>query len=279
MSQRSHKASFLYRLIHPRKVKEETFLRLADEARDIREWVNAEAHYSSYLELRPDNNAIHIQHGHALKELGRLDEAEAAYNRAMKIEPADPDLHLQLGHLMKIQGQFDRAIEYYRQALKLAPDLHDAKVELDTMGAPASPRSLDDEVHSVQRQLDEWTRAIVRLETAVRATTDRCNDLENKFSQLTAHLNDLRRDLRQDIGNLVVEYAATLKPPEVYDDVIRERFSAVQQSVDEVRIALIKGLSTTRAELVRALEQSSLPARQKRANKTVRSVQSKFGNS
>ena len=76
-------------------------LKQADTARDLREWNNAAACYKVYLRYRPNDFAIWVQLGHALKESGHLEEALGAYNRAFSLDSNDTDLLLHLGHLHK----------------------------------------------------------------------------------------------------------------------------------------------------------------------------------
>lgn len=99
----------------------------ADAARDAGQWALAARHYRAVLERRPDDAAIWVQYGHALKEAGnrkdpaRLAEAEAAYRRALALQPGTADTHLQLGHVLKLQGKTEEAEAAYLRAFVFDP--------------------------------------------------------------------------------------------------------------------------------------------------------------
>jgi tetratricopeptide (TPR) repeat protein len=57
-----------------------------------------------------------VNHGHALKGQGHLDEAEALYRRAMILKPEDADLTVQMGQVYKLRGQFSLARRAFRKA-------------------------------------------------------------------------------------------------------------------------------------------------------------------
>ncbi|MGD9714216.1 MAG: tetratricopeptide repeat protein, partial [Thermomicrobiales bacterium] len=101
-----------------------------DIARDQRDWQTAASHYSSYLELKPEDAAIWVQLGHCRKEGGNRDGAERAYLRALSIEPNNPDTHVQMGHIEKMNGRPDQALAWYRKAILIdpgfAPAIHEA---------------------------------------------------------------------------------------------------------------------------------------------------------
>ena len=63
----------------------------ADAARDGGQWPEAARLYGDYLALWPEKAAIHVQHGHALKEAGQGDLALAAYRMAVGLMPNDVD--------------------------------------------------------------------------------------------------------------------------------------------------------------------------------------------
>ncbi|MDP3403897.1 MAG: hypothetical protein Q8S03_04340 [Brevundimonas sp.] len=107
----------------------------ADQARDRGDWTSAAALYAESLAILEDNAPIHIQHGHALKEAGRLDEAAAAYRQAARWAPEDPDPPVQLGHLLKRMGDQAGANAAFRKALHLDPTATGPRDELIDAGA------------------------------------------------------------------------------------------------------------------------------------------------
>src|SRR5579872_4536373 len=78
-------------------------IRLADDARNRKDWQTAARYYADVL--AKDRALVHIgiQQGHALKELGDYDGAALAYSAALQHLGHDDDLHLQIGHLEKLK--------------------------------------------------------------------------------------------------------------------------------------------------------------------------------
>jgi tetratricopeptide (TPR) repeat protein len=109
-------------------------MRRADWARDAREWRTAAQYYREALDQKPDNASIWVQYGHALKEMGHLQEAEEAYRASLELVGDLSDTHLQLGHLLKLQDRKIEAGFCYLRALTLDPALEDAFSELRHLG-------------------------------------------------------------------------------------------------------------------------------------------------
>lgn len=93
----------------------------ADRARDQRDWTTAAALYAEGLSVLQDHWAIHVQHGHALKESGRLAEATCAYRTAASLVPTDADICLHLADVLNRQGRTPEAIEVWLEALRRDP--------------------------------------------------------------------------------------------------------------------------------------------------------------
>jgi hypothetical protein len=100
---------------------------LADRARDAREWKEAARRYREALDRAPDDAAIWVQYGHALKEFGelrdpdQLAQAEVAYRKALSLDPGAADTYLQLGHALKLQGKTEEAQSAYLRTFALDP--------------------------------------------------------------------------------------------------------------------------------------------------------------
>lgn len=92
-----------------------------DAARDGKRWAAAAAAYREYVLLRPHDDGIWVQLGHALKESGYIDQANTAYEHALSIDPAKADTHLQLGHVRKLMGRLHEAAAAYKRAAELDP--------------------------------------------------------------------------------------------------------------------------------------------------------------
>jgi glycosyltransferase involved in cell wall biosynthesis len=96
-------------------------LAAADARRDAGDWAGAAALYAAYLELRPQDWPIWIQHGHCVKEAGDPAGALGCYRRAEAGLPDDPDLQLQIGHALKLAGDLAAARAAYARSLELDP--------------------------------------------------------------------------------------------------------------------------------------------------------------
>jgi len=106
---------------------------LADQARALGDWAAAAGHYATALRRNPNQGPIWIQHGHALKESGRVADAERSYRQAISCNPDDPDGHLHLGHALKLQGRREAAISAYLRATALGAS-EDAAEGLRALG-------------------------------------------------------------------------------------------------------------------------------------------------
>ena len=74
------------------------------------------------ISLSPQDVEAHSNLGHALKELGRLDEAEASYRHVIALKPDYTEAHNNLGNTLKELGRLEKAEASYRQAIALKPD-------------------------------------------------------------------------------------------------------------------------------------------------------------
>ena len=93
-----------------------------DNANRERRWPEALRHYAQALLIDPGLDAIWVQYGHAIKEIGIHDLAELAYRRALSLRDApDADLPLQLGHVLKLQGRLAEALDAYLLSAALDP--------------------------------------------------------------------------------------------------------------------------------------------------------------
>jgi glycosyltransferase involved in cell wall biosynthesis/Flp pilus assembly protein TadD len=115
----------------PGEASDETsLLRDANAARDRRDWSVAASLYKQYLQLAPDNCAIWIQLGHALKEDKDFGLAIVVYKHALTLDASDFDIYVNLGHALKQDKQIGLAIEAYQHALMLNADNFDIYLNL-----------------------------------------------------------------------------------------------------------------------------------------------------
>jgi tetratricopeptide (TPR) repeat protein len=120
-----------------------------------------------------DNPFLHIQHGIALGEQGKLTEAEIACRKAIELQSDYPEAYYTLGVALSNQGKLAEAMVAYRKAIELKPDFAAAYSVLGV-----------DLLHS--RKLDE-------AEAACRKAIDIQPDLAIAYVNLGAVLADQRK--------------------------------------------------------------------------------------
>jgi glycosyltransferase involved in cell wall biosynthesis/Tfp pilus assembly protein PilF len=108
-------------------------LATASRAQADRRWAEAARHYQIYLSLMPEDAAIWVQYGHALKEQSLFDAAGVAYRRSIALKGGVADTHLQLGHLLKLQERLEDAVDAYLIAHQLDPESCLPVVEFETL--------------------------------------------------------------------------------------------------------------------------------------------------
>jgi len=123
--------------------RKQSFVDLADQARDAGQWEFAAQLYRQALDRDPHKPPIWVQYGHALKESGelrdpdKLAQAELAYRRALSLDSGAADTYLQLGHAQKLQGKTEEAQAAYLSAFTLDPSMPYPLEELGALGWPA----------------------------------------------------------------------------------------------------------------------------------------------
>ena len=118
------------------------YIAKGDSARNRHDWTLAATQYQNALAVYPDNAAIWVQLGHALKESNRLEQAEECYRKAIALRPSDADSYLQLGHALKLLGKAAEASDAYARANEINPAMPAVVEELANLGRePANANS------------------------------------------------------------------------------------------------------------------------------------------
>ncbi len=114
-----------------RRVQRE-LLRLADEARDSKQYLVAAELYERALRAVAPNVdfLLLLQCGHMYKEARSFPEAKARYLEALSLEPRNAEVLIELGHFFKVVGRYEDAEHYYQEALIARPDWSDPEDEL-----------------------------------------------------------------------------------------------------------------------------------------------------
>lgn len=81
----------------------------------------AEKLFAEAIALDPDNARARLDHGSALKDLGRLDEALAEFDEALRLQPDYVKAHYNRGVVLAAQGDDPTALEAYARAMELDP--------------------------------------------------------------------------------------------------------------------------------------------------------------
>ncbi|MGF6778037.1 tetratricopeptide (TPR) repeat protein [Paraburkholderia sp. GAS334] len=72
-------------------------------------------------DLRPDDAALQLNLGNALKALGRLDGAIERFRNALSLAPTFPMAHYNLGNAYAAAGRHEDAADAFRRSLRLQP--------------------------------------------------------------------------------------------------------------------------------------------------------------
>jgi predicted ribosomally synthesized peptide with SipW-like signal peptide len=99
--------------------------------------------------LRPDNVAVWINLGNALRGNGQVDEALACYQKAVALDPKFAMAHTNLGLALAVKGQVDEAIARYHKAIALDPKLANAH---NGLGDALSRKGQEEEAIACYRQ-------------------------------------------------------------------------------------------------------------------------------
>lgn len=95
----------------------------ADRLRDGKRWAAAAVAYRRALAIEPHHAAIWVQHGHSVKESGRVQDALASYERASILDTECADAALQFAYCLHRNGQDRKAAIQFLRALQLDPTL------------------------------------------------------------------------------------------------------------------------------------------------------------
>jgi len=145
----------------PDELDRRELLRLADKARDSKQYLVAAELYDRALGAVAPNVDILLllQCGHMHKEARNFTEAKARYLHALSLEPNNAEVLLQLGHFFKVVGRYADAEHYYQEALVCRPDWTVPEDELHRLRTSVELRlekaRLDRVGRLAQEELDE----------------------------------------------------------------------------------------------------------------------------
>lgn len=111
----------------------------------------AESFFARAVAVRPSTATYQLNHGLALRRLGRAPEALAAFQRAQSLDRSLAEPHHQAGNVLKSLGRYPEAIASLRQAVRLAPKHDAAWLNLGVACLEGGAR--DDAIAAFQRAL------------------------------------------------------------------------------------------------------------------------------
>jgi tetratricopeptide (TPR) repeat protein len=76
--------------------------------------------------LRDEYAPLHIHHGRALLQAGRVDEAEASFERALRLDPQAVFAHLGMAQILLTRGDLEGSRRHLTVAVKVAPRFREA---------------------------------------------------------------------------------------------------------------------------------------------------------
>jgi len=136
--------------------------------------------YRAILTAEPENGAVMLNLGQALRRLGRAEESEDLYRRATEQPDSAAGAWYNLGNLSASRRKFEAAIAAFQKAIELQPEMAPAHFQLasslrdtgNTIGAMEAFRTaiaLDPELASAHMNLGNLLRASGDLSGAAAA--------------------------------------------------------------------------------------------------------------
>ena len=82
--------------------------------------------FARSLKLRDDYAPLHVHHGRALLQAGRVEEAEASFEEALRLDPGAIFAQLGLGQILLTRGDLETSGRHLTAAVKTAPRFREA---------------------------------------------------------------------------------------------------------------------------------------------------------
>jgi tetratricopeptide (TPR) repeat protein len=122
------------------------------------------------VNLRPEDAALQLNLGNALKALGQIDEAIEQFRNALTLAPSFPMAHYNLGNAYALVGRHEDAADAFEKSLRLQPD--DA----------SSHNNLGNALHA----LGHHTQALASFQRALELRPGHAGALNNMGMSLNA---------------------------------------------------------------------------------------------
>jgi tetratricopeptide (TPR) repeat protein len=108
-------------LKNPGKPSAELYVAIARRSEEVGNAADAEQHYRSALDIKPDHLPALLGYARVKERLGLTNEAATLYRRAVKAHPKEPSVHNNIGLFYARQGKLDDAAAAMTVAVQLAP--------------------------------------------------------------------------------------------------------------------------------------------------------------
>lgn len=106
------------------------------------------------VKINPDDEAAHLNLGHAYVQADMFDEAIEAYKQAININPDDAGVHWFLGYAYGKSGMHKEAIEPFKQAIRINPDDKEAHLCLGCTYVSLNNRGAALEEYKILKGID-----------------------------------------------------------------------------------------------------------------------------
>lgn len=207
-------------------------LKMANQARDARDYHRAAELFYQYLMDEPVNAPIWIQLGHATKEIGKEAQAAIYYTKALELNPNDQDARLHLAYLEQDLDRNESALGHFRMLSEMDPDNEDFPVMIKSLSAKTrsslgsnasnpneenltsandlsgTVRALAYEVHRLRSELASTKTslqgAIDQADAKDKATTEAITALGETISRMEAKIPDAASQFRKMAEKLAI---------------------------------------------------------------------------
>ena len=213
-------------------------------ARDRGEWVTSARAYRAYLDAHPENVAVWIQYGHALKESGDLFGALDAYRRSSVLSPDDLDRD-------RIKRELEDRLALLLGDAVLRPALKDAE-----SGAFDSPDARTRVLDVILLRALETVSA--ETQDGFRTSAERLALVEKRIEHTASQNEQLARELprfvqpiadqRTEIAALVNRHETVAREQSQLSELVHDQLKSVELKIAD-HIAEQQRLSLSAASL------------------------------
>jgi tetratricopeptide (TPR) repeat protein len=105
----------------PKLSRVEQLAKIADEAIEKEDYIEADKAISSALILEKDNIELLLRYGYILMHMNKLKEAKEVYEKVLSINPKEDIAMVSLANLLHKLGDNELSIKYHKMAIEIDP--------------------------------------------------------------------------------------------------------------------------------------------------------------